>query len=120
MWVYVGERPRMWSTQTLKEEYENGRFSKSWKVDIDKQHIIKDGIYFAVEAFAFPPHNKRKHQIIKRDRLKDILENCQQALYFRDLLYRGTIPCSRLNLEHAVERLPALLDLPNQRFKVTI
>jgi len=95
-----------------------GDFPNAWKVNFDTSLPNKDGLYFAVEANSIKPHNSRKYEIIKRDKLEMILEDTLQALYFRDLMYRGVIPASRKNLEHAAESIPRLLSLENQRFKV--
>lgn len=112
MFVYIGDQPG-WGYKMYP-----GDFPNAWKVNFDKSLLNKDGLYFAVEANLVKPHNSRKYEIIKRDKLEIILEDTLQALYFRDLMYRGVIPASRKNLEHAAEKIPQLLNLENQRFRV--
>jgi hypothetical protein len=116
MYIYAGSVPVSWWRYKLHSE----EFPKAWKVDVDSQAVAKDGIYFAVEANMMKPHNSRKHPILKRDKLEQILEDTLQALYFRNLMYRGVIKSSRINLEHAAEKIPQLLDLGNQRYRVHI
>lgn len=112
MKVYYGSMPSLLNFIPNEEKYPN-----VWNVDITKKPA-KDGLYFAVEANTLGPHNSRKHSILKRVDLEKIHEECQMALYYRDLLYRGVIPCERENLEHALRRIPLLLESDIQRFKV--
>lgn len=91
----------------------------AWCVDFDRQRATKDGIYFEVEAMVKKPHNSRRYELLKRDALEAILEEAKYCLFFRDLIWRGFYPASRVNLEHAIERIPELLKSTNNRFRVS-
>lgn len=106
--------PNMFSFLQDKDKHSN-----VWQVSVCGKPA-KDGLYFAVEAFTIRPHNRRKYPILKRDKLEEIFEEAQFALYYRDLMYRDFIPCERVNLENAIERIPLLLKSNIQRFKVHI
>lgn len=118
MIVHVGPPPPGGWVFMNRNDYQE-IYPYVWHVDFDRNYSAKDGLYFEVESMAKKPHNKRRYELLERDALEAILEEAKYCLFFRDLIWRGLYPESRVNLEHAIERIPKLLKSPNNRFRVS-